>query len=471
MKKPLRVIDLFSGAGGFSLGFAAAGCVIAAAVDFDEAAGQTFASNFKALQPTAPPKVIYGPGADLEALDLEEISDGIRPDILIGGPPCQGFSRAGRAKLDSLSEEGFAADPRNSLYQRFLGAARLWQPKLVVMENVTGMLAVDGHCVADEVAGELARCGYRVGYGVLNAAWFGVPQFRERLFFIGVHKDLGIEPSLPRATHRADMPSGYVAPRHEFNLSFPFADLHQELAVDHTAVHLTATGVKDALDDLPALTDHLDGRQPHGDFRRKLAYRTPARTPYERLMREWARLPPPASIDDHVTRRTPRDHETFRQMKPGDRYAEAVAIAQRRFEEELAKMKSPPAAGSIEFGELQRRFVPPYPVEIFKDKWRKLVPNQPSWTVVAHLAKDTYSHIHYDSEQARAISVREAARIQSFPDAFRFTGNMGDCYRQIGNAVPPVMAWAIASHLMDLLGLKSAAPDLETPVSHAEDAA
>jgi DNA (cytosine-5)-methyltransferase 1 len=89
---------------------------------------------------------------------------------------------------------------------------------------------------------------------------------------------------------------------------------------------------------------------------------------------------------------------------------------------------------------------------MFLDKWRKLMADQPSWTVPAHLSKDTYSHIHHDSDQARMISVREAARLQSFPDQFRFQGNMGDCYRQIGNAVPPLLAWSIASTLLHLLG-------------------
>lgn len=79
----------------------------------------------------------------------------------------------------------------------------------------------------------------------------------------------------------------------------------------------------------------------------------------------------------------------------------------------------------------------------------------PSWTIPAHLSKDAYSHIHHDSDQARAISVREAARLQSFLDSFRFVGNMGDCYRQIGNAVPPLVSWAIAQVLMESLGFSA----------------
>src|SRR5262249_17275347 len=133
-----------------------------------------------------------------------------------------------------------------------------------------------------------------------------------------------------------------------------------------------------------------------------------------------------------------------------------------------------PAHGTAAYRELEREFVPPYPEGIFVDKWRKLSPDQPSWTIPAHLSKDSYSHIHHDGEQARAVSVREPARLQSVPDGFKFSGNMGDCFRQIGNAVPPLLAWAVAHCLLELLGVRSreplltASPDRkETPAGAA----
>ena len=95
--------------------------------------------------------------------------------------------------------------------------------------------------------------------------------------------------------------------------------------------------------------------------------------------------------------------------------------------------------------------MPPYRDDGFPDKWRKLIPDQPSWTVTAHLGRDTYSHIHYDSSQARTISVREAARLQSFPDGFEYCGAMNAAFGQIGNAVPPVMAGALAGELLRTL--------------------
>src|SRR5262249_22630133 len=162
----------------------------------------------------------------------------------------------------------------------------------------------------------------------------------------------------------------------------------------------------------------------------------------------------------HVIRRTKRDYETFGRMEPGDRYPQAIAIATARVHEKFQRLMD--EAGSLngietlrrlrnEFDGLRSRGVPfkewspdlvaftkgispPYPEDKFVDKGRKLIGGEPSWTVTAHLGRDSYSHIHYDSTQKRAISIREVARLQSFPDAFGFSGNMGDCYRQIGNA-------------------------------------
>lgn len=459
-RRVATVIDLFCGAGGISLGFHAAGARILAAVDASEPAGRTFRHNFALLQRRQHPRVFFGDEGNLEDLDLERVASQRQgPDILVGGPPCQGFSRIGRAKLAHLasqSDDPGAEDPRNQLYRRFVDAARFWQPRAVVMENVPGMLQVGDARVAESVAEDLASCGYRVGYALLNAVWYGVPQFRERLFFIGIRQDLGLVPSVPAPTHKVDLPSGYLRPPEAITLSFPFMP-HFEIEVPRARARCLATTTMAAIGDLPQILGHLPGREPPGradDFRVLRTYDAPAVSAFARLMRSWPGLPEPDGIRDHVIRKTPRDFETFRRMKPDDRYPDAMRIAKQRFTEELARRASigtPPAEGTPEYKELWRSIVPPYPEEKFVDKWRKLNLDRPSWTVPAHLSRDAYSHIHYDSEQARAISVREAARLQSFPDAFEFLGNMGDCFTQIGNAVPPVLAWAIAAHLLDLL--------------------
>lgn len=456
---PPRVIDLFSGAGGFSLGFQAAGCHIDAAVDKDEAAGRTFRENFGRLQADSAPLVFCGDDADLSKFDMERLVTGGRPDILIGGPPCQGFSRVGRAKLDDLNDEGYADDPRNELFRRFLDIAELWRPAAVVMENVPGMLSFDGRNVAHEVVSEMAGRGYIAGYAVLNAVWYGVPQYRDRLFFVGIREDRGIKPSMPAATHRAALPAGYSLPLTGVQFDFPFAAPYGELPVVLEAADFPATTVADALEDLPVVDYHLESQNDATamgrDARAPLPYRFSPRSMFARLMRTWPSLAASSAPADHVIRHTPRDYEIFRAMRPGDRYPAALAIARRRFEDELRLLAvdgRAPLPETAEYRELQRRFIPPYPHDKFVDKWRKLVPEQPSWTVTAHLAKDTYSHIHYDDVQARCISAREAARLQSFPDAFAFTGNMGERFSQIGNAVPPLLSWAVACPLLEALG-------------------
>lgn len=469
-KRPPTVVDLFSGAGGLSLGFRAAGARILAAVDFNASAGDTFRRNFALLQSPRPPGAFFGDKGNLENLDLDLVArKGRGPDILVGGPPCQGFSRIGRAKLANLANAArelagkadagsgpVDGDPRNKLYRRFVEAARHWQPSAIVMENVPGMFLVDGYNAADIVASDLASCGYRVGYAVLNAAWYGVPQFRERIFFIGLRDSLGKLPSVPVPTHKVDLPSGYLRPKEAITLSFDFVP-HFELEVQRERAQLPATTAGAALGDLPRIVDHLaPGKQPRqaglsGVLRE---YDAPAVSDYARLMRAWPGFGTPEGLKDHVIRRTPRDFETFRRMKPDDRYPEAIQIARARFAEEMARREGAggaPAEGTAEYAEILRSIVPPYPEDNFVDKWRKLNTDRPSWTVPAHLSRDAYSHIHYDSDQARGISVREAARLQSFPDAFEFSGNMGDCFTQIGNAVPPVLAWAVASHVLGLL--------------------
>jgi DNA (cytosine-5)-methyltransferase 1 len=136
-------------------------------------------------------------------------------------------------------------------------------------------------------------------------------------------------------------------------------------------------------------------------------------------------------------------------------YPKAVEIAERLFSARLRRLESHGITvkrGSKEWKALRKQYVPPYKTTHFIIKYRKLAPEEPSRTVPAHLGKDCYSHIHPDDSQARTISVREAARLQSFPDAFEFRGSMNARFTQIGNAVPPLMAFAIASHLYKLLG-------------------
>jgi DNA (cytosine-5)-methyltransferase 1 len=177
-------------------------------------------------------------------------------------------------------------------------------------------------------------------------------------------------------------------------------------------------------------------------------------------MREWIGFKTHGTLDGHVVRLTLRDFPIFQRLPHGAEYPKALEIAERLFEEKLDDLASAGCRlepASARYTELRRATIPPYDPEKFPNKWWKLEPTAPSRTLTAHIGKDTYSHIHYDSRQKRTISVREAARLQSFPDGFRFAGTMNSAFRQIGNAVPPLVALAVARTLKQIM-LNAATP-------------
>lgn len=431
-----------------ALGFQAAGLKCIAAVECDQAAADTFRASLVDDDPI----VFGGPLAgDVNQLSVRDLLDALpsEPTFIVGGPPCQGFSRIGRAKHASLLGEtdrvrtGGVVDPgRNLLYQYFLAAVREARPLAFVMENVPGMRGHLGVDFARRISREAHYLGYNVRYFLLNAAHYGVPQNRWRLFFVGLRSDLGHRavPEPPRQTHRPNgTPSATGLPEDPWMLAgsaIPTVDDPHELVT-----------VGDAIGDLPKLTQHLTGTEPVDNplpLRREPSE-------YARMLRSW----PGHTTSDRVTgnwyRYTSRDFPIFQLMAQGDCYPDALEIANNLFRERLRSLPEPPQPGTAAWEELRATIVPPYRNDAFHDKWKKLVATEPSWTLTAHLSQDTYSHIHYDSRQARTISVREAARLQGFPDAIEFWGNNGDQFRQIGNAVPPPLARAIAQCLVSQL--------------------
>lgn len=446
------VLDLFAGAGGMALGFEAAGARCLGAVEIDAGAAKTFTSMFAHDSPM----IFGGPErGDMTRLAPGKLLDalGSSPEVVVGGPPCQGFSRVGRAKQMSLLDHservlhGGIRDPlRNSLYRYFLEVVAAARPKAFVMENVPGMREVLGIDMAQRIAREASHLGYNVRYFLLNAAWYGVPQQRWRIFVLGLRDDLGHKaiPVPPPRTHcfGPDLPEGVRVPDDRWAI--------WGSRIPEVKGALPATSVREAIDDLPRLVGHLDGRRPDGS--RLPLRREPSR--WVKGLREWPGRPAPSDVSGNWYRSTPRDYYLFREMAPGDRYPEALVIATRHFREHLIELRRKgttlrPETKRIK--DIRAKYIPPYRNDAFNDKWGKLIPDLPAWTVTAHLSRDAYSHIHYSSPQARTITVREAARLQSFPDAFEFEGGFGAQLSQIGNAVPPLLAKALACTLFKQL--------------------
>jgi len=388
--KSYSYAEIFAAPGGLSLGFKMARFCVLAAVDIDRDGLGTFHANFpEAAVLCKDIRTLNG----MELLGLSGLSKG-EIDVIGGGPPCQGFSTVGRVKIASLVRKGawklqngnprLIDDPRNLLYKEFIRLVKECRPKFFVMENVNGIASYRNGELMEEIKREfekieeLKTAGYIVDYRPLDAADFGVPQHRKRVFFIG--NRLGLPNPFPEAQDDCSKKKKFVS-------------------------------VWNAIGDLPIL--RAGGGSETMEYNRHTFHG----------YQDWAREGSPR-VFNHVARpHKPRDLETFRQMRPG------------------AKWKDLPQKYRDMYG---------YRDDIFTDKFKRLwKKKQPSWTITAHLCKDGYVYIH--PTQSRTITVREAARLQSFPDRFVFKGSRTSQFRQVGNAVPPLMARAIALEIRKAL--------------------
>jgi DNA (cytosine-5)-methyltransferase 1 len=464
-----RVLDLFSGCGGISLGFQAAGFKIAGAIEIDLDAAISHAANFppessEAVYAHSKPRDITTTEPDelASTLGLGDTASGI--DVIVGGPPCQAFARVGRAKLREVDAhpEAFIRDPRGNLYLRYLHYVRAFKPVALMMENVPDVLNYGGHNIAEEMAEVLGDLGYTCRYTLLNAVHYGVPQMRERMFLVAFAKEIDAKNFFPAPTHFYELPRGYEGSRQvalktlNSNLLSLFSNHSSSfIKVQNSDNSLrTAVTAREAMDDLPAITLHIEGKLKRGAryLDTMIPYPTNKKlSDYAYRMRTWKDFENSEGLVDHVIRYLPRDYNIFERMKPGDQYPEAHKLAVAMFHERITALRSTGNSiidGSKEFHKFYSSIVPPYDPAKFPNKWRKMESDCPARTLMAHLGKDSYSHIHYDSRQKRTISVREAARLQSFPDGFKFHGTMNPAFRQIGNAVPPLMAKALAVTMM-----------------------
>jgi len=477
--EPLRVVDLFSGCGGMSLGLLHAQYTILGGVEINAQAVNTYSKNlFKGvdqktfeLHNTPHDITTLTPQQFLHEILQKEYAENL-VDVIVGGPPCQAFSRIGRAKLRAVRHhpDAYLDDKRSNLYLRYLAYVDFFRPLAVLMENVPDIMNYGGKNVAEEIAISLKEMGYRCHYTILNTAHYGVPQLRQRFYLIAILDVLDINPCFPEPTHYIQVPSGYESARSVatsaigqdlFNI---VRYLEPPVPVD---THQRAVTVHEALADFPPITAHLKGNMPRGIrsftiLARYLLDINPSE--YARRMRQWPKFESREGVWDHVIRSLPRDYPIFQRMQSDDQYPQAHQIALELFQGKLREYQEQfgleIAEDSEIYKDLLKKIVPPYKVDRFPNKWWKLNPDQPSRTLTAHMGKDTYSHIHYDSTQARVISVREAARLQSFPDGFQFAGAMNSAFAQIGNAVAPLQSYALGKHIRQLL-LKTISPAYE----------
>lgn len=369
-----RAADLFCGAGGMSLGLAAAGFDVIVGIDHDADALRTHAGlcpGWTADCDLADPAVIDDVADLLAQLDLT---------VIAGGPPCQPFSRAGMSKIRDLVRKGEreSYDERRDLWEAFLEICLRVQPPVILLENVPDMAFGDEMSILRQMIDELEEWDYTVHARVLGAARHGVPQYRQRLLVVAFRD--GNEFRWPKPT--------------------------------------SETTVQEAIGDLPPVEG---GWRPEGGAEGFIEYREPEEcSAFVRRMRKGVSASDKGRVYDHITRPVRADDaEAFARMSSSTLYSDLPKHLKR------------------------------YRDDIFDDKYKRLDADLPSRSITAHIAKDGYWYIH--PTQARTLTVREAARLQTFPDHVRFAGPPSAAFRQIGNAVPPRLAERIGDRILAAL--------------------
>lgn len=394
-RKTYTFIDLFAGCGGLSEGFYRAGYKALAHVEINHWACETLRTRMKYYgYKNIDKEVIEHDITSADIIDrINEATNGVSPDIIIGGPPCQAYSTAGRVR----DGKGMATDARNYLFESYVKILEYYKPKFFVFENVTGILSAkaNGKKIFPQVIEALGN-EYKVIDNpdtiLFNTANYGVPQLRKRIIIMGVRKDIPnleveeLYKSVKKTHYDPEMPESERGKLKRF--------------VD----------VKQALGDLPQVLP--------GDDASTEAFEYPCDNEFLKRVGNKGLAP----LRDHICRKhNDTDRERFRVMIENHWSFGEMRRARPDLEHEHARV-----------------FDNSYVVQ-----WWDL----PSKTILAHIHKDGFQFIHPDYDQARTFTVREAARIQSFPDDFVFEGSRGEKFKQIGNAVPCLFAEALAKAL------------------------
>ena len=348
----LNVLDLFCGCGGLSKGFEEVGYNILIGVDFEQSALNTFNHNHKTAK---------GVRLDLsksESFDkIDTLLDGNTIDVIIGGPPCQGFSLTGPRNFD---------DERNKLYLAMIETVRRYRPKAFLIENVPGMANLYKGAVRDEIIRRFSEIGYNVSYKIVCAADYGVPQIRKRLVFVGLRSN-----------------------SKQFVFPEPYLNESEYITCEQ------------AICDLPALETSL-GEEVS-------VYETEPLNDFQKQMRATSTI-----LYNHTAiNHKPFVKEVISMVPDGGNYKDL-----------------PPGVGES---------------RVFHMAWTRLNSKKPARTV------DTGHRNLFHYKWNRCPTVRESARIQTFPDDFVFLGNRGQQNKQVGNAVPVLMAKALATQLLKFL--------------------
>lgn len=398
-----KIIDLFAGAGGLSEGFRKCNFDIVAHVEMDKAASLTLKTReayyyckknnkldlyIKYITGKINRNEFYSfiPDIILNKVINEEISKNTINNIfnkvdniigekkilgIIGGPPCQAYSIAGRARKKDRMEN----DPRNYLYLYYLKFLKKYKPDFFVFENVEGLLSAKNGTIFEDIKKKMKELKYDINYKLLDSNYFGVVQHRKRIIIIGFKKKLKIKyPSFEQYT--------------------------------------TSYNIENLFEDLPK----LKAGETNNNYSSKT---TKCLQNLNIRSNEWNVL----------------TYNQSRNLNDNDKEIYKLCIKNK----------------NIKYNDLPDKLKKHNNTKSFLDRFKVVEYNKPSHTMVAHISKDGHHYIHPDITQCRSLTVREAARIQSFPDDYYFESSKTSAYKQIGNAVPVFMAEQIAKKIEESL--------------------